>query len=121
MAALSVERARLGKATRRLRRAASAVKRARSSRLAATPPVTRMRVSAKGFLGGKGLLNEVADDSVLEAGDEVEGLRIAGGECIFDGGLRRSAGAGEERFAAGFGFRAKVVELDVAENRRFDS
>ena len=42
MAALSVERARVGNETLRLRRA-SAVKRARSSRLAATPPVTRMR------------------------------------------------------------------------------
>ncbi len=45
MAALSVESASVGKATRRPRRAASAVKRSRSSRLAATPPVTRMRVA----------------------------------------------------------------------------
>jgi hypothetical protein len=37
----------VGKATRRLRRAASAVKRERSSRLAATPPVTRMRVAPR--------------------------------------------------------------------------
>src|ERR1035438_3933440 len=43
MAALSVERARVGNATRMPRRAASAVKRARSSRLAATPPVIKMR------------------------------------------------------------------------------
>src|SRR5580692_7003900 len=43
MAALSVERARVGNETGTPRAAASAVKRARSSRLAATPPVTRMR------------------------------------------------------------------------------
>ena len=53
MAALSVESARVGKATRRPRRAASAVKRARSSRLAATPPVTRMRVAPRDSAAAK--------------------------------------------------------------------
>jgi len=53
MAALSVERANVGKETRRLRRAASAVKRLRSSRLAATPPVMRMRETARDSAAAK--------------------------------------------------------------------
>src|SRR5271157_1453517 len=53
IAALSVDRARVGKATRRLRRAASAVKRRRSSRLAATPPVMRMRRTARDSAAAK--------------------------------------------------------------------
>ena len=35
-------------------------------------------------------------------------------------GLRGRVGAGEERFAAGFGFGAEVVELDVAEHGSLD-
>src|ERR1039457_5978938 len=53
MAALSVDRAKVGKATRRPRRWASAAKRARSSRLAATPPVMRMRVAPRDSAAAK--------------------------------------------------------------------
>src|ERR1035437_10833509 len=53
MAALSVERAGVGKATWRPRRCDSAVKRARSSRLAATPPVVRMRWTARDSAAAK--------------------------------------------------------------------
>ena len=61
------------------RRAASAVKRSRSSRFAATPPVTRMRLRVEGFGCGEGLLHQVADDGMLEAGDQVE--RGLGAQC----------------------------------------
>ena len=54
------------------RRAASAVKRSRSSRLAATPPVTRMRTGVERLGCGKGLLHQIADHGVLKAGDQVE-------------------------------------------------
>ena len=75
----------------------------------------------EGFLGGEGLLQQIADDGVLKAGDEIEGLRVAGGKCLFEGGSGESVGTGKEGFAAGLGFRAEVVELNVAENGRFDS
>ncbi len=76
---------------------------------------------AERFLGGEGLLEQVADDGVLKAGDEVEGLRVGGCECVFDGGFGGCVGAGEESFAAGFGFRAEVVEFDVAKDGGLDS
>ena len=58
---------------------------------------------------------------MLEAGDEVEGELVGVGEGVLDGGVGRCVGAGEEGFAAGFGFRAEVVELDVAEYGSLDS
>lgn len=76
---------------------------------------------AEGLLGGEGFLEQVADDGVLEAGDEVEGLRVGVGEGLFDGGFGGGVGASEEGFAAGFCFGAEVVELDIAENGGFDS
>jgi hypothetical protein len=103
---------------------------------------------AKGFGGEEGLLHEVADDGVLKAGDEVEGLRLHVAEGVFDGGPTAGAascvgglpgperrgtwgtrsfwgaggvGAGEEGVAAGFGFGAEVVELDVAEDGGLDA
>jgi hypothetical protein len=65
---------------------------------------------------------QVADDGVLKAGDQVESLRIA----EWRGRLRwlgRLGGrrAGKEGFAAGFGFGAQVVELDVAQDGGLDS
>ena len=58
---------------------------------------------------------------MLEAGDEIEGLRVAGGEGLVDGGACRRVGAGEEGFAAGFGFWPQIVQLDVAQDGGFDS
>ena len=76
---------------------------------------------AEGFLGSEGFLHQVADDGALETGDEVEGLRVAGGESGFDGGVGRGIGSSEERLPASFGFGAEIVELDVAENGGLDS
>jgi hypothetical protein len=39
----------------------------------------------------------------------------------FYGGVGGGIEAGEEGFAAGFGFGAEIVELDVAENGGLDS
>ena len=58
---------------------------------------------------------------MLKTGDEVEGLRVAGGKCLIESGSGGGVGTGEEGFAAGLGFRAEVVEFDVAENGSFDS
>ena len=58
---------------------------------------------------------------MLEAGDEVERLRVAGCESGFESWPRGSVGAGVEGFAAGLGLGAKVVKLDVAENGGLDS
>jgi hypothetical protein len=61
---------------------------------------------ADGLLCGEGFLEQVSDDSTLEAGNEVEGLRIAGGEGGFDGGAGGRVWPGKERFASGLCFRA---------------
>jgi len=76
---------------------------------------------AEGFGGGEGLLDEVADNGVLEAGDEVEGLGIALGERVFYGWLRGSIGTDEEGLAAGLSLRAEVVKLDVAQDGGLDT
>ena len=73
------------------------------------------------FLSGEGLSDQVTHDGVLEAGDEVERLRVAGCERGLESGFGRSVGAGVERFAAGLGLGAEVMELDVAENGGLDS
>lgn len=76
---------------------------------------------AEGFLCGEGFAEQVTDDGVLKAGDEVESLRIGCGESILNGGFGRSIGAGEEGFATGFSLGAQVVKLDVAKDCSFDS
>ena len=80
-----------------------------------------MRGGTERFLSGEGLLEQVADDRVLEAGDQVESLRVRGGESVFNGGFGGRVGTGEECFATGFGFRAQVVQLDIAKDSGFDS
>jgi hypothetical protein len=120
MAALSVERASVGKDTRRRRRGFGGEAGAEFA-VGGDASGDEGCGGAEGFGGGEGLLHQVADDGVLEAGDEVEGLRVAGGERVFDGGAARGVGAGEERFAAGLGFGAQVVEFDVAEDGGLDS
>jgi len=62
----------------------------------------------EGFSGGEGLLHQVADHGVLEAGDEVQGLRIAGCERGFDSGAGGRVGAGKERIAASFSFGRRL-------------
>ena len=116
MAALSVEKARVGNATVTCRRAASAVKRARSSRFAATPPVTRIARGSEGFRGREGLLHQVAHHRVLETGDEVQRRLRAEGERIF-AGLRR-APQRQHGSDARVGFLAHVVQLHVAQRPR---
>ncbi len=78
-------------------------------------------ISAEGFLCIEGLAEQVADDGVLKAGDQVESLRVGCGQCILDGWFGRSIGAGEEGFATSFSLGAQVVEFDVAKDGCFDA
>ena len=71
-------------------------------------------VGTEGFGGGEGLTLQVADDGVLEGGDEVEGLLIAQVGRIFWCDAR----IGGECCAAGFDARAEVMGFDVAQDRR---
>ncbi len=76
---------------------------------------------AESFLRREGLAQQVADDGVLKAGDQVESLRVGSGESILNGGFGGRVGTGEECFAAGFGFRAQVVQFDIAKDRGLDA
>ena len=76
---------------------------------------------AEGFLCRKGLAQQVADDGVLKAGDQVESLRVGSGEGILNGGFGGRVGTGEECFATGFGFRAQVMQFDIAKDCGFDA
>ena len=76
---------------------------------------------AERFLCREGFAEQIADDGVLKACDQVEGLRVGGGESVFNGGLGGRVGAGEEGFATGFGFRAQVVKFDIAKDRGLDA
>ena len=77
--------------------------------------------SAERLCGGEGLLEEVADDGVLKAGEEVEGLRLEGfgsdemGDVSGRGAQRMSDGA------AGLDRRLHVMRLRVAKDRTFDA
>ena len=76
-------------------------------------------VGAEGFGSGECLTEEIADDGVLEGGDEVEGLGVEEGESF--GGRGLEGGVGGEGAAAGFdGFR-HVVGLGVAEDGGLDA
>ena len=92
--------------------------------MAATPPVTRMRRGAERLGRGEGLLHQVADHGVLEAGDEVERLLRQRARASSMSGLA-AGGRGPVTASAGdgaaLGFGAEVVELDVAENGGLDS
>jgi len=76
---------------------------------------------AEGFLRGEGLSEQVADDGVLEAGDQVQSLRVGGGQGVIDGGPGGGVRTGEKGFATRLGLGAEIVEFDVAKNRRFDT
>ena len=89
MAALSVESASVGKATRSPRRAASAVKRCAEFAVGGHSAGDENARGAQRFGRGEGLLHQVADHRVLKAGDEVEGGLRAEGESFFRG-LRRA-------------------------------
>ena len=106
-----------GKATGRPRRWASAVRRRRSSRLAATPPETRISARAEGFGGGKGLAHKIADNRGLERGDQVERLLVAEAGCM-SGSKFRGCG---QRSAANFDACRHLVRLHVAQNRGLDA
>ena len=82
MAALSVDSARAGKAMGRPRSAAAAVKRARSSRFAATPPEIEQAVRAVVLGRGEGLALQVIDDGALEGGEQIERLLVAKREGV---------------------------------------
>ena len=69
MAALSVERARLGKNTSMPAAAARDSKVARSSELAATPPETRMDAALMVGGGGEGAVDQGADYGFLKFAD----------------------------------------------------
>ncbi len=74
---------------------------------------------SEGLGGGEGLAEEVADDGVLEGGDEVEGLGVEEGEGFGGGGFE--GGVGGEGEAAGFDGLGHLIRLGIAEDGRFDS
>jgi hypothetical protein len=76
---------------------------------------------AKRFLCSKGLADQIANDCMLKACYQVEGLWIGHGESIFNCGLCRRVRTGEQGFAAGFRFGTQVVKLDVAKDCRLDA
>ena len=69
----------------------------------------------------KSFFEEITDNGALKTGDEVEALRIAGGERCLDRGVGWGIGSGEEGVATGLGFWAEVVKLDVAQDGGLDS
>ncbi len=71
-------------------------------------------MSTERFGGSEGLTLQVADNGVLEGGDEVEGLLVAQIGRIF----RCYRGIGGECCAAAFDARAEVMGVDVAQDRR---
>ena len=76
-------------------------------------------VRAKGFGSGKCLALEVADDGVLEGGDQVEGLLVAE---FYDGfGLWGERGVVGKGGATAFDTVAHMVGFDVAEDSGFDA
>lgn len=72
---------------------------------------------SKALGGGQGLADEDADDGVLEARDEVEGLGVHQGERVFGTGVRDL----RERGLAGVGGLPHAVRLHVAEYGGLDT
>ena len=118
MAALSVERARDGKAMGRPRRSASAVKRRRSSELAATPPETTMLWAPKASAAAKVCLRRLPTTAYW---------KLAMRSRVWWSQERRRASdgfegwVGGEAAAASFDGVVHVVGLGVAEDGGFDS
>ena len=121
MAALSVESASVGNEMRTPRRGGFGAEAGAEFAVGGHASGDEDAAGAEGFLGGEGFLHEVADHGVLEAGDEVQGLGLALGQRVFNGGAGGRVGAGKERVAAGFGLRAEVVEFHVAQHSGLDS
>ena len=94
MAALSVERARVGKATRRLRRAASAGEAGAQFAVGGHSSGDQNAVDAKRFLRGEGLLHQVTDHCVLKACNQVECPGVAGCQRRFHRWADRRFGSG---------------------------
>ena len=93
MAALSVDRASVGKATRKAAAGGFGGEAGAKLAVGGHSAGDEDADGAEGFGGGEGFLHQVADHGVLEAGDEVEGLLRAEGEGFFAGLGGRGAGA----------------------------
>ena len=76
-------------------------------------------VGTEGFCSRKGLALEVADDGVLKGSNEVEGLLIA--ELYNRSGFGCEIWVSSKGRPAGCDARVKMVGLDVAQNRGFDT
>ena len=75
--------------------------------------------SAERFRGSEGLALEIANDSVLEGSDEVEGLLVA--ELSYSFVFWSEIRVNREVESAGFDALSHVVSFDVAENGGLDA
>ena len=76
---------------------------------------------SEGLGCGEGFAQQIADDGVLEAGDEVERGGVAVREGLVEGRPGWRSRTGKESVAPGFSFGAQVVKLDVAQHRGLDA